>query len=114
MRAMTEERRSAQRHTLWIPVQVKVGADVEMLAVSRNISWNGVLVIVGASAEVGERVRLTLQVPGEDDHEIGGEIVRSEVNEDDPEGLWRHLLAIRFDEELPGLESAFERLESKR
>ena len=110
---MTDERRSAKRHTLWIPVQVKASEEVHMLAVSRNISWKGVLVIVGASVEVGERVQLTLQVPGEDDLEIGGEIVRSEVNEDDPDGLWRHLLAIRFDREVHSLESAFERLENK-
>lgn len=114
MRAMSEERRRAERHTLWIPVQVESGGDVRMLAVSRNISWSGVLVIVGASLDVGECVQLTVQVPGTDDREISGEIVRCEVNEEDPDGLWRYRLAIRFEEEVPDLEPIFERLDAKR
>lgn len=114
MRAMSDERRVAKRHTLWIPVQLEGDEDIKMLAVSKNISWTGVLVIVGASLDVGDRVQLTLQVPGTDDRQVGGEIVRSEVNEDDPEGLWRYRLAIRFDEDVSDLEAAFEALEAKR
>ncbi len=110
---MSDERRRAKRHTLWVPIHVQAGEDVQMLAVSRNISWNGVLVIVGASLDVGEHVQLTLQVPGTEDRQVGGEIVRSEVNEEDPEGLWRHRLAIRFDEDVPDLEPILERLEAK-
>lgn len=111
---MSDERRRAERHTLWIPVQVEAGEDVRMLAVSRNISWNGVLVIVGASLEPGQRVQLTLQVPGSDERKVSGEIVRCEVNEEDPDGLWRYRLAIRFEEDMPDLEPMFARLEAKR
>jgi len=110
---MSDERRAAKRHALWIPVQMEAQGDVQMLAVSRNISMSGVLVIVGASLEVGERVELTLQVPGEDDRKLGGEIVRMQVNEEDPDGLWRHKLAVAFDEDVADLEPAFERLEKK-
>ena len=83
-----------------------------MLAISRNISATGVLVIVGASLEVGGRVELKLQVPGEDEEELGGEIIRVEVNEEDPDGLWKYRLAVRFDEPVPHLIPTFERLES--
>lgn len=110
---MSDERRRAKRYVLWIPVQLSSGPDVQMLAVSRNISWSGALMIAGASLDVGERVSLTLQVPGEDDRELPGEIVRVEPNEEDPEGLWRYRLAVRFDEEVPELEPAFERLHGK-
>ena len=104
---MGDERRQARRYALWIPVQVQAGDDVQMLAVSKNISWGGVLVIAGASLEAGERVHMTLQVPGEDARELAGEIIRVEPNEEDPDGLWRYRLAVRFDE------PAFERLEGK-
>lgn len=109
-----DERRTAKRYALWIPIQMKQGEDVRMLAVSRNISGSGVLVIAGASLGIGETVHLTLSVPGEADRELDGEIVRVEPNEDDPDGLWRHRIAVRFAQEVPELEAAFERLESKR
>ena len=110
---MGDERRQARRYALWIPVQVQAGDDVQMLAVSKNISWGGVLVIAGASLEAGERVHMTLQVPGEDARELAVEIIRVEPNEEDPDGLWRYRLAVRFDETVSDLEPAFERLEGK-
>ena len=110
---MSDERRAGKRHALWVPIEVQQGSDVYMLAVSRNISLSGALVIVGASLDVGERVELRIQIPGGDDRELGGEIVRVEVNEEDPDGLWRYRLAIRFDELVEDLEPAFERLEKK-
>ena len=39
--------------------------------------------------------------------------MRVEVNEEDPDGLWRYRLAIRFDEEVPELEPVLERLEER-
>ncbi len=111
MDAMSDERRESKRHTLWVPIEVRQGQEIQMLAVSRNISASGVLVVVGATLEVGGRVELKLQVPGEDDEELSGEIVRVEVNAEDPDGLWRYQLAIRFDQPVPQLIPAFERLE---
>ena len=108
-----EERRRAKRHELWIPVQVESGPDVQMLAVSRNISWSGALVVVGATLEVGERVDLTLTLPGEDPRKVQAEIVRVEVNEEDPDGVWRYRLGLRFDEDVEDLEPVFERMESQ-
>ena len=111
---MSEERRGARRYVLWIPVQLTNGPDVQMLAVSRNISWSGALMIAGASLEVGEKVAMKLQVPGEDDRDLTAEIVRVEPNEEDPDGLWRHRLAVRFDQDVSDLEPAFERLEMRQ
>ncbi len=111
---MTEERRSAKRHALWVPVELSAGQDVYMLAVSRNISFTGVLVIVGAKLEPGRRVELKLSVPKAGERAVSGEIVRVEHNAEDPDGLWKYLLAIRFDEPVPELEAAFERLEQAR
>jgi hypothetical protein len=111
---MNEERRGARRYVLWIPVQVKSGPDIQLLAVSRNVSGSGALLIAGASLDVGGRVELTLSVPGApEDRQLGGEIVRVETNEDDPDGLWRYRLAVRFDDEVPELVPHFEALEAK-
>lgn len=109
-----EERRIARRYVLWIPVQVASGPEVRMLAVSRNISWSGALMIAGARAEVGDRVELTLQLPGSaEERRLEGEVVRVETNDEDPDGLWRYRLAVRFAEAVPDLEPAFEALEAK-
>jgi len=111
---MSDERRGAKRHALWVPIQVEAGSDIQMLAVSQNISFSGVLVAVGAKLDEGARVTLTLEIPTEDRaRELGGEIVRVEVNEEDPDGLWRYRLAIRFDEDVPELEPVLERLEER-
>ncbi|MCA9608090.1 MAG: PilZ domain-containing protein [Myxococcales bacterium] len=110
---MTEERRSAKRHALWVPVELRQGEDVYMLAVSRNISFTGVLVIVGAALGEGERVELTISVPNADDRKVMGDIVRVQVNDEDPDGLWKYLLAIHFEEAVPELEAAFEKLEAR-
>lgn len=111
---MSEERRAARRYVLWIPVQVQNGPEVQMLAVSRNISWSGALMIAGASLELGEKVHLTLQMPGSaDERRLDGEIVRVEENEEDPDGLWRYRIAVRFEQPVPDLEPAFEQLEAK-
>ncbi len=111
---MSDERRGARRYVLWIPVQLKSGPDVQMLAVSRNVSGSGALLIVGASLELGERVELSLQLPGSaEERRLGGEIVRVETNEDDPDGLWRYRIAVRFDDEVSDLEPMFEALEAK-
>ena len=98
---------------LWIPIQMQQGDEIQVLAVSRDISWSGALVIAGATFEVGETVDLTVSVPGGEDTQLRGEIVRAEPNEEDPDGLWRYRLAIRFDQDVPELEEAFERLEQK-
>lgn len=112
-RMSDEERRAKKRYVLWIPIQVESGPEVQMLAVSRNISLSGVLVIAGAKLGVGETVTLKLQVPNAEERSVSGEIVRVETNEEDPEGLWRYRLAVRFAEEVPELEEAFEALEAK-
>ena len=108
-----DERRIAQRYVLWIPIQIEQGADLRVLAVSRNISGTGVLVIAGAALEVGSKIDLTLSVPGRDDRSLTGEVVRAEPNDEDPDGLWRHRIAVRFDQPVPDLEATFERLEKR-
>jgi hypothetical protein len=111
---MTDERRTAKRYVLWIPLQLESGPETKMLAVSRNISWSGALMIAGASLDIGEKVTLRVQVPGTDvDKTVAGEIVRVEANEEDPDGLWRYRIAVKFDEDVPELEPAFEKLAEK-
>lgn len=111
---MTEERRGARRYALWIPIQLTSGPDVQMLAVSRNISGSGALMIAGASVDVRQKVELTLQLPGSsEERHLSAEIVRLEPNEEDPDGLWRHRIAVRFDEPVDDLEPTFAALEAK-
>lgn len=111
---MSEERRAARRYALWIPVQLASGPELRMLAVSRNISWSGALMIAGASVEVGEEVELTLSLPGGgEDRALKGEIIRVETNDEDPDGLWRYRIGVKFAEAVPELEPAFEALEAR-
>lgn len=112
-RPMEDERRTAKRYVLWIPLQLEAGPD-KMLAVSRNISFSGALMIAGASLEVGEKVSVRVQIPNTTvDRNVTGEIVRVESNTEDPDGLWRYRIAVKFDEDVPELEPAFEELAEK-
>ena len=54
------------------------------------------------------RLKLTLALPGHEPRELEGTIVRVEDNTLDPDGLWRHRVAVAFDERVEALESVLE------
>ena len=105
-----DERRKASRFGVWFPIQISDDGGM-IIAISRDISSVGIAAVAAAKPEVGSQVTVTLNLPNEDEREIKGKIVRVDVNDADPDGLWRHRVAVAFEEELKELEPVLEDLE---
>jgi hypothetical protein len=107
-----DEKRRAPRHTVWFPMQLSTGGDV-IMAISRNMSEVGVMMVTAASLDVGSPVTLNVALPNDAEgaRELVGKIVRVEENEDDREGLWRHKVAVDFDARVNGLNEVLENVE---
>jgi hypothetical protein len=90
--------RRAPRFTVWLPVRVEELPDG--MAITHNASQRGVLIVTASTLEVGAPVTLTFS--GTDGagepRQAHGKVVRVEPNREDPDGMWRHRLAVEFDE----------------
>ena len=102
---MGEERRQHPRYRLWIPVEYDAGGVQGGLAVNHDIGPGGMLIALTADLEVGLPVRVTFTLPqaARQPVEIKGTVGRIEANKDDPDGPWRHRVAVVFDELHPEL-----------
>ena len=106
---MADERRRAPRFALWFPMQIVRDGEV-ILAISRDVSEVGVLLVAAAAPKVGAQVTLTMQLPGDAARTIEGTIVRVDPNTADLEGLWRHRVAVELAERVDGLEPLLEEI----
>jgi hypothetical protein len=79
----------------------------EGIGVSYDVSAAGVRVSCSHALEVGADVTVSIEVPGASPvvREVRGRVIRIGPNEDDPEGLWPHRVAVEFDERIEGLEA---------
>lgn len=102
-----EERRKAKRFRAWFPMRIEPTDAGEHIAVSRNISSVGLLMATATKLELGAPVTLRFRMApaGPPEHVVPGTIVRFLSNEEDPDGLWPHKVAVEFDEPDPKLES---------
>ena len=88
---------------------MQIARDGEViLAISRDVSEVGVLLVAAAAPQAGAKVTLTMQLPGDAARTIHGTIVRVDANPADPDGLWRHRVAVELDERVDGLEPLLE------
>jgi hypothetical protein len=95
--------RRTPRFAFWLPMAVdELPAK---LAVCRNASKNGILMVSRSHLAPGTRVTLRLELPTSGDKRtLHGHVTRAERNDDDPEGLWPHRIAVEFDAPEPDLE----------
>ena len=100
------DRREHERRRFWLPLEVEGLA--RGVAVSHDASDNGMLLVCSSTLPVGSTVVMILRIPpgGPDTVRVAGTIVRVSRNEDDPEGLWPHKMAVKFNARVPEL-SAF-------
>jgi hypothetical protein len=85
------------------------GEEIDGVAVSRNISTTGVLMVSAAALEVGATVKVVFQLPGDDEERVlESQIIRVEENDEDPAGLWPHRVALQFDKSVTELEPLLE------
>lgn len=104
-----DERRGATRYGVWFPLQLNSEGD-SIIGISRDISERGVAMVVAAAPTVGASVKVHLSLPGEEERVVQGKVLRVEENAADAEGLWRHRVAIEFDEPVEALAEALEEI----
>lgn len=97
------DQRERRRTRVWLPIRVHWEGG-EGVAVTYDASDKGVLLLMTEPLEVGTRVTVTFEVPGEPgkparkERTGEGRVVRSGPNEEDPHGLWPHRVAVALDE----------------
>ena len=97
------ERRTSLRLQVWLPV--KVDALKEGIAVTHDASERGLLMVTASRLDPGSPVTVVLKDPeGTETHRLSGRVVRVEANDDDPQGLWPHRMAVEFDQPEPKLQ----------
>ncbi len=97
--------RKAPRFVVWLPVRVEELS--EGMAVTHDASDRGVMLVTASTLDVGSPVTITFQIPPDlhTEKTIQGRVVRVEPNREDPDGLWRHRLAVEFEHPVPELEA---------
>ncbi len=104
--------RRFQRYTIWLPVQV---AQLEEgVAVGHDVSARGLLMVSASKLEVGAELTVKVQLPPDssEEREIRGRVVRVEKNQEDPDGMWPHRIALEFEDTDEEMERALKRLET--
>jgi hypothetical protein len=98
--SIVEERRAAPRQEAYIPAALETVQGRSTIAITRDISSTGVLILTRLDLVVGEVVRLTVALDGAE-HTLSGKVVRLEQLESHE--LWRHKVALVVDGADPAL-----------
>jgi hypothetical protein len=100
-----EDRREATRHPVWFPMKVDTPKNPEGVAVSRNVSETGVLMLAAGKLDPGSSVTVTFRLDKTSpERTVQAKIIRSEANAGDTTGLWPWRVAVEFLEPQPELE----------
>ena len=95
-----EDRRASPRHEAYISAALETSQGRSTIAITRDISPTGLLLLTRLPLEVGEVVTLTAALGGAP-HTLSGKVVRTEAIDDHE--LWRHKVAIAVDDADPAL-----------
>jgi len=85
-------------------MRIDVGGDVG-LAISYDASEKGLLLASPATLAQGDTLTVTFAVAPVESEErtVTGTVVRITENDEDPDGMWPNKIAVKFEEEIPGL-----------
>jgi hypothetical protein len=110
------DRRGDLRHLTCYPFHIQTGemgdtSDLE-IALIRDLSTVGALLLTRQDLDVGARVKLHLDVFGKPDHVrvAVGHVVRSEARPPEEAEVWPFAIAVQLDEAQPDLAPAIEEL----
>ena len=70
--------------------------------------------VSASKLEVGAELTVRVQLPPDssEEREIRGRVVRVEKNQEDPDGIWPHRIALEFEDTDEEMERALKRLET--
>jgi hypothetical protein len=106
-----EDRRAAPRQAAYISAALETSQGRSTIAITRDISTRGLLILTRPALEIGEVIKLTVAL-GDVQHTLSGKVVRVEALE--PHELWRHKVAITVDESDPALAQLHAALEQAK
>ena len=95
-----DDRRAAPRQQAHVSAALETAKGRSTIAITRDISTRGLLLLTRATLEVGEVVKLTVSL-GDAPGTLSGKVVRVENLEDHE--LWRYKAAITVDDGDPVL-----------
>ena len=93
-RKMAEDRRAAPRQEAYLSAALETAQGKSAIAITRDISSTGLLILVGARLVVGETIKLTVVID-EAQRSLSARVVRQERLE--PHELWRYKVALAVD-----------------
>jgi hypothetical protein len=97
---VVEDRRAAPRHEAYISAALETSGGRTTIAITRDISATGLLILTRFPLAIGEVIKLTAAL-GDAQHALSGRVVRQEDLE--PHELWRYKVAIAVDDADPAL-----------
>jgi PilZ domain len=111
-----EERRGDVRHFACFPAHIQRTGGSLRMALIRDLSVSGALLMTRARLEVGEPVQLSLYLSEEtsDARPATGRVVRVEQRTADRAEVWHHTAAVQFDDPLRDCEAEIKSLAERQ
>ena len=109
-----EERRRAPRHLACFPAYVGTGDELTNIALIRDISVKGALLLTRERFEAGDDIELAMYVSGDPEaapRNVPAKVVRFERRQPEQADLWLYSAAVEFDQPQQALEEELRRLE---
>jgi PilZ domain len=97
---MAEDRRAAPRQEAYLSAALETAQGKSAIAITRDISSTGLLILVGTRVVVGETIKLTV-VLDDSQRSLSARVVREERIA--PHELWRYKVALAVDGDDPVL-----------
>jgi len=108
------ERREQNRYSVWFPMKVQTPTIDDDVAVSRNVSDTGLLMVAARVLEVGASITVTFRISKDTpERTMQAKIVRCEPNPESS-GLWPYRIAVEFAETHSELEELLREIEAAR
>lgn len=93
---MVEDRRESPRHVATLPAQIETDAGRFTIAITKDVSESGLLVMSHQALDVGTGVTIYLSVGGAQ-YVVTGKVVRQESLVHDESAMWRSRAAVAVD-----------------
>jgi hypothetical protein len=93
----TDDRRTSQRLPASLPGQIETSEGKQTIAITRDVSAGGFLMLSRRTLAVGDTVKLTV-VLHQKEHHVTGRVVRQDRLEPGESTVWRTKVAIAVDD----------------